>query len=197
MSKKHNGKSAEKSMQRAPEKMMGKAQASERSVAPAKAPAMKKDVSPIEYTPGENESVAHLKRVLADTFVLYMKTYVVHWNYTGANFFSVHKLTEAQYAELAEAIDSIAERIRAIGTEAPISLSDVLDTADLKEMSDDSDPVAAIRELAEGHKLLAARAKEAAVATDESGDYYSNDMMIGRIGSHDKASWMLQSLIAR
>jgi starvation-inducible DNA-binding protein len=142
-------------------------------------------------------SVVHLKKVLADTFVLYMKTYVVHWNYTGSNFFSVHKLTEVQYAELAEAIDLIAERIRAIGTEAPISLSDVLDTADLKEMSSDSDPAAILKELAAGHKLLAERAKEAADATDEVGDDYSNDMMIGRIGAHDKASWMLQSLAIR
>ena len=103
--------------------------------------AQTKETVAIKNKNNESESVAHLKRVLADTFVLYMKTYVVHWNYTGANFFSVHKLTEGQYQELAEAIDTIAERIRAIGTEAPISLSDVLDTADLKEMSDDSDPV--------------------------------------------------------
>lgn len=143
----------------------------------------------------ENQSVKQLKRVLADTFVLYMKTYVVHWNYTGENFFSIHKLTETQYGELAEAIDEIAERIRAIGTEAPLSLSDILSTADLKEMRDDSDPVAALRELADGHRLLAKRAKEAADVTADTGDDFSNDMMIGRIGAHDKASWMLQSMI--
>ncbi len=143
----------------------------------------------------DNQTVKHLKRVLADTFVLYMKTYVVHWNYTGSNFFSVHKMTEAQYTDLAEAIDTIAERIRAIGTEAPISLSDVLRTADLKEMSGDSDPAASIRELAAGHVLLAKRAKEAADATAEADDDFSNDMMIGRIGAHDKASWMLESLV--
>ncbi len=149
----------------------------------------------VKNAPADNQTVKHLKRVLADTFVLYMKTYVVHWNYTGANFFSVHKLTEVQYAELAEAIDEIAERIRAIGTEAPISLSDVLKTADLKEMSDDSDPREALKELAAGHALLAKRAKEAADATDEADDDFSNDMMVARIGAHDKASWMLKSLV--
>jgi starvation-inducible DNA-binding protein len=184
MSKKQTEKSNSKGMQMPSEKMIAKNTAANERTSASR---QKK----------ETESVSHLKRVLADTFVLYMKTYVVHWNYTGANFFSVHKLTEGQYQELAEAIDSIAERIRAIGTEAPLSLSDVLLTADLKEMSDDSDPVKALRELAEGHKLLAERAKEAAEATEENSDYYSNDMMIGRIGSHDKASWMLESLVSR
>ena len=196
MSKKQTSKTPSKSAQKAPEKMIAKSASSDRSMTSTSVE-NNREVPAMKYRAGENESVAHLKRVLADTFVLYMKTYVVHWNYTGENFFSVHKLTEGQYQELAEAIDEIAERIRAIGTEAPISLSDVLNTADLKEMSDDSDPIASVRELAEGHKLLANRAKEAAEATDEAGDYYSNDMMIGRIGSHDKASWMLESLIAR
>jgi starvation-inducible DNA-binding protein len=144
----------------------------------------------------DNDAAQHLKLVLADTFVLYMKTYAVHWNYKGQKFFSVHKLTEEHYGELAEAIDEIAERIRALGDEAPITLSSILDSADLSEMkkhgaSDDN----ALRELADGHRLLSSKAKEAAEALEESGDLYSNDMMIARIGAHEKAAWMLSSFL--
>lgn len=138
-----------------------------------------------------------LKLVLADTFVLYMKTYAVHWNYKGAKFFSVHKLTEQHYQELAEAIDEIAERIRAKGDEAPISLENILGSADLSEMrnheaSDDH----ALRELVAGHELLAKRAKESADRLLEDGDLFSNDLMIGRIGAHEKAAWMLRSFLS-
>jgi starvation-inducible DNA-binding protein len=138
-----------------------------------------------------------LKLVLADTFVLYMKTYAVHWNYKGAKFFSVHKLTEEHYQELAEAIDNIAERIRAKGEEAPISLSNILGSSDLSEMknqsaSDDS----ALRELVAGHTLLAKRANQAVKALEQAEDYFSMDMMVDRIGAHEKAVWMLRSFLS-
>lgn len=138
-----------------------------------------------------------LKLVLADTFVLYMKSYAVHWNYKGAKFFSVHKLTEEHYQELADAIDEIAERIRALGDEAPISLKNIIGSSDLDEMkthhAGDDD---ALRELFKGHDLLSKRAKEAADELIEAGDLYSSDLMIRRIGAHDKASWMLHSFLA-
>lgn len=137
-----------------------------------------------------------LKRVLSDTFVLYMKTYAIHWNYTGANFFSVHKLTEIQYSELAEAVDEIAERLRALGHTAPISLEGILESSDLKEIgSGKMSSGAMLEELARGHDLLAKRAKEAADATDECDDDFSNDMMIGRMGAHEKAAWMIKSML--
>lgn len=141
----------------------------------------------------ENEQ---LKRVLSDTFVLYMKTYAVHWNYRGSKFFSVHKLTEEQYGGLAEAIDEIAERIRAKGDEAPVSLADILEGADLSEMkafAADSDK--GLRELIAGHELLSRRAHEAAEALQEAGDPFSHDMLVARIGSHDKSAWMLKSFL--
>lgn len=144
----------------------------------------------------EKNGFTHLKRVLSDTFVLYMKTYAVHWNFTGPNFFSVHKFTEAQYTELAEAIDEMAERLRAIGYEAPISLDDILSASDLKEISANKMSAGAMLEdLARSHDLLAKRAKEAADATAENDDDFSNDMMVARIGAHEKAAWMLKSLL--
>lgn len=144
----------------------------------------------------ESKSLSAVKRVLSDTFILYMKTYAVHWNYTGANFFAIHKLTEGQYAELAEAVDEIAERVRALGHEAPISLGDILDSGDLKEIkSGKMSSGVMLEELARGHELLAKRAKEAADAADEDDDLFSNDMMVGRIGAHQKALWMLKSLL--
>lgn len=138
-----------------------------------------------------------LKVFLADTFILYMKTYAVHWNYKGSKFFSVHRLTEEHYQELAMAIDEIAERIRALGDEAPFSLKAILGAADLDEMrSKEASDDHALRELIEGHSILSKKAREAADALESYGDLYSTDIMIKRIGSHDKAAWMLRSFLS-
>lgn len=139
---------------------------------------------------------ALLQQFLADTFVLYMKTYAVHWNYKGSKFFSVHKLTEEHYQELAEAIDEIAERMRAKNETAPISLEGILNSADLREMKDgtaNSDQ--GLRELVAGHKTLAEKAREAALALQDEDDDFSHDLMVARIGAHDKAAWMLKSFL--
>ncbi|MBY0316786.1 MAG: DNA starvation/stationary phase protection protein [Bdellovibrionales bacterium] len=142
-----------------------------------------------------NES-DYLKTVLADTFVLYMKTYAVHWNYQGSKFFSVHKLTEMHYQELAEAIDEIAERIRAKGDEAPVALASILDSADLAEMKNSKvHGDKALAELVASHMTLAGKAKEAAEALEEK-DRFSADMLTARIGAHEKAAWMLRSFLA-
>lgn len=145
----------------------------------------------------ESPSIQQLKRILADTFVLYMKTYAVHWNYHGPKFFSIHKMTEGQYEELAESIDEIAERIRACEGVAPFSLNDILGAADLGEitkrnLSSGDDGVA---DLAKTHLLLASRAKEAVSVMEKDGDIFSVDMMTARIGAHEKAAWMLKSIV--
>ncbi len=145
----------------------------------------------------ESKGNGLLKVFLADTFVLYMKTYAVHWNYKGAKFFSVHRLTEEHYAELAAAIDEIAERIRALGDEAPFSLKAIMGATDMDEMrSREASDDHALRELIDGHNMLSKKAKEAADVLESSGDLYSTDIMIKRIGSHDKAAWMLRSFLS-
>lgn len=143
----------------------------------------------------EMSAIDHLRLVLSDTFVLYMKTYAVHWNYTGSNFFSIHRLTEEQYKELAEAVDEIAERVRALGHEAPISLEAMLEASDLKEIGNGKMAGGAmLEELARGHDVLAKKAKQSADAAEENDDYFSHDMMVARIGAHQKAAWMIKSM---
>lgn len=60
-----------------------------------------------------------LSRLLADTYTLYLTTHNFHWNVTGPMFSSLHAMFQAQYTELWNAVDPIAERIRALGAKAP------------------------------------------------------------------------------
>ena len=68
----------------------------------------------------DREKIADgLSRLLADTYSLYLKTHYFHWNVTGPMFQTLHLMFETQYNELALAVDSVAERIRSLGYEAP------------------------------------------------------------------------------
>src|SRR6476620_3027512 len=78
-----------------------------------------------------------LSQVLADTYVLYLKTHAYHWNVTGPMFASLHMLFEGQYSELHGAADTIAERIRALGRFAPGSYASFARLSCIKEDNDE------------------------------------------------------------
>lgn len=69
--------------------------------------------------PARERVIEALSRLLADSYTLYLKTHNYHWNVTGPMFNTLHTLFEAEYTELAIAVDEIAERIRTVGAPAP------------------------------------------------------------------------------
>jgi starvation-inducible DNA-binding protein len=135
-----------------------------------------------------------LARVLANTYTLYLKTHNYHWNVTGPQFASLHTLFETQYTELAAAVDTIAERIRALGQVAPGSYAAFGKLSEIKE-APDSPPEAMqmIRDLAADNEALIKLAEKANDIADESNDVASGDMMIERMQVHAKAAWMLRA----
>src|SRR4051812_7345624 len=74
-----------------------------------------------------------LGKVLADSYTLYLMTHNFHWNVTGPQFQELHKMFEAQYQELADAVDTIAERIRALGQYAPATYSEFAKLTSIRE----------------------------------------------------------------
>jgi starvation-inducible DNA-binding protein len=143
----------------------------------------------------DREKIADaLAHVLADTYILYLKTHAYHWNVTGRYFSSLHLLFETQYNELHNAADTIAERIRALGVFAPASYGAFAKLASIKE---DNDTVPAamtmVRNLANGHEALGRTLRSAFKTAEAGGDQASMDMLIGRMEAGDKAAWMLRS----
>jgi starvation-inducible DNA-binding protein len=135
-----------------------------------------------------------LARVLANTYTLYLKTHNYHWNVTGPQFASLHTMFETQYTELAAAVDTIAERIRALGHVAPGSYAAFGKLSEIKE-APDSPPEAMqmIRELAADNETLVRLAEKANDVAEENDDVASGDMMIERMQVHAKAAWMLRA----
>jgi starvation-inducible DNA-binding protein len=137
-----------------------------------------------------------LNGFLADTYVLLAQTQGCHWNATGANFYGLHKLTEAHYGELFAAIDTLAERVRALGVLAPSGLGQMLEAATLEDGEPAEDTGQAVRLLVASHVAVAERARDLADDAEEADDLATHDMLVQRIAAHDKAAWLLRSHLA-
>jgi len=133
--------------------------------------------------------------VLADTYVLYMKTHAYHWNVTGPQFHTLHNMFEEQYRDMWAALDELAERVRALGHFAPTSGKAFADLAGI-ESAETSPPAAPdmIKNLLADHEKLIRRGREALSTAEESGDAASADLLTQRIQTHEKTAWMLRAM---
>lgn len=154
---------------------------------------MKQKVFPAQkYRSHVADGLAHL---LADTYVLYLKTQNFHWNVRGPHFAEYHKLFEAQYEQLATATDLIAERLRALNVLAPASFSQFLMLTSLKEADGNKSAEAMIQELLHDHELMGAQFGKLFEWAQKEKDEVTLDLFIQRKTEHDKIAWMLRSLL--
>jgi starvation-inducible DNA-binding protein len=137
-----------------------------------------------------------LELLLANTYVLYTKTQVFHWNVEGLLFHSLHEMFEGQYEQLAEAIDEIAERMRMLGVKTPNGLQGLLSIATLKESKADLKSPEMIRVLLEDHEQLCRQLREDIEVADDAEDAGTEDFLTSRLEAHEKTAWMLRSSVA-
>lgn len=134
-----------------------------------------------------------LSRVLADSYMLYLKTHNYHWNVTGELFHSLHEQFEEQYTELAEAVDEIAERIRALGYKAPGTFQEFQQLTSLKEDPEKPEALEMVRRLAIGNEQVLRTARQALKPANEADDEATIDLLTERLHIHSKTAWMLRS----
>ena len=136
-----------------------------------------------------------LNKLLADAYLLYLKTQNYHWNVTGPSFQSLHILFENMYTEQAEAVDVIAERIRALGEFAPRSFAAFSKVTSIKEETSIPSAEEMIHSLVQGNEAVVTTAREIVNLADGCEDDVTSDLMINRMQVHEKNAWMLRSLI--
>lgn len=136
-----------------------------------------------------------LTHLLADTYILYLKTQNFHWNVTGPNFHSLHLMFEEQYNELANAVDLIAERIRALKCTTPASFSHFLKLTSLKEENDVPTAKDMLKQLFKDHETITHHANTILAKAQKAQDEGTMDLLIERIRAHEKTAWMLKSTL--
>lgn len=137
--------------------------------------------------------VEALKTVLADNYALYLKTQNYHWNVEGPQFSSLHTMFEAQYTDLATAIDTVAELIRALGEKAPGTFDAYAKVTSIEPGNENASATEMVKELANDNATIQKTLQSALEVAQKAGDEVAADYTIERLTVHRKAHWMLKS----
>lgn len=157
-----------------------------------------KKVKPIDIgisSADRTKIVKGLSALLADSYTLYLMTHNFHWNVTGPQFNSLHNMFMGQYTEQWNALDVIAERIRALGFPAPGTYKEFVKLASIKEVEGVPKANDMIRHLVTAQEATARTARKLFPVVDAANDQPTADVLTQRIDIHEKTAWMLRSLL--
>jgi len=135
-----------------------------------------------------------LTEVLADTYRLVFKTHCYHWNVEGPLFYSIHNLTEGQYEEMFKAADVLAERIRALGELAPLTLAGIIKASNVNDPEGKLSAGEMCEDLARDHERLAHRLHALVELSGKHNDPVTDDLATARSAFHEQAVWMLRAI---
>ena len=136
-----------------------------------------------------------LSGLLADSYTLYLMTHNFHWNVTGPQFNSLHQMFMGQYTEQWNALDIIAERIRALGFPAPGTYKEYVKLASIKEVEGVPKATDMVRHLVAAQEATARTARGLFPLVDKANDQPTADLLTQRLEVHEKTAWMLRSLL--
>ncbi len=137
-----------------------------------------------------------LSKVLADSYTLYLMTHNFHWNVTGPMFNTLHNMFMDQYTELWQALDTVAERIRALGFFAPGTYAEFAKLSSIKEPTEVPNAEEMIRLLLEANEAVARTLRTAGEHAEEANDQPTADIVTQRLDIHEKTAWMLRALMS-
>ncbi len=135
-----------------------------------------------------------LKRLLADSYTLYLQSHNFHWNVSGPQFRELHLMFEEHYTELATAVDEIAERILTLGIPAPGTYKALAELSAIEEVEGVPKAENMVKILLSGHERVVKTCREALQAAQAGGDESSAALISDRMRIHEKTAWMLRSL---
>jgi starvation-inducible DNA-binding protein len=136
-----------------------------------------------------------LSALLADSYTLYLMTHNFHWNVTGPKFNDLHNMFMGQYTEQWNALDIIAERIRALGHPAPGTYKAFVKLASIKEVDGVPKALDMVRHLVDAQEATARTARKLFTLVNEANDQPTADLLTQRLEIHEKTAWMLRSLL--
>lgn len=136
-----------------------------------------------------------LAKSMADSYTLLQIAHIYHWNVVGPQFIRFHEFFEEQYRELFEAVDELAERLRALDVLAPTSLAELRGLSTIGDIDGKAPAMDMIAGYLKASQTVIDGLKALAEAAGESGDVETEDLAIGRVQVHEKTAWMLRSIL--
>ena len=136
-----------------------------------------------------------LSALLADSYTLYLMTHNFHWNVKGPMFNTLHLMFMAQYTEQWNALDLIAERIRALDFPAPGTYKEFASLTSIMEVEGVPTATEMIRHLVAAQEATARTARALFALVSKANDQPTADLLTQRLNVHEKTAWMLRSLL--
>lgn len=142
-------------------------------------------------------SIDLLSKSLADEVTLYTKTRKFHWNVAGESFMELHKLFQAQYTELEEAIDEVAERINKLGGKTIGTMKEFMEITSIKESPNVfPNHKEMLKELLIDHETVIQELRKNIDKSDENKDAGTADFFTGLMQQHETMAWILRRYLS-
>ena len=130
----------------------------------------------------KSKSCELLNEILADTMVLYAMYKKHHWNVAGPTFYPLHLLFDKHAEEQLELVDLVAERVQTLGG---ISVGDPRHAAELTTIPRPPDGAEEVSVMIDrtlrAHETIIQKVRDAIDATEGSGDWGSNDLLMSDV----------------
>jgi starvation-inducible DNA-binding protein len=140
------------------------------------------------------ELIVAVKKVLADTFIMYYKAHSYHWNVEGSDFPQYHSFLNDLYEEIFGAVDTIAEHIRQIDGYTPTSLTELKSYSMISEDEDAVSAISMMNRLLDANNLVLASLMMAYQAAEQATEIGLSNFLQDRVAAHQKHGWMLKSI---
>ena len=133
--------------------------------------------------------------VLADNYVLALKTHGFHWNVEGPLFPQLHEMFGRQYEALVDAADDVAERLRALDAVAPASFAQFVRIGNISEETKAPSAQGMVAQLLADYEILADDLHKAIEVADDADDEDTEDLLTGQLHEAHKTAWMLRVML--
>ena len=149
--------------------------------------------TPTDLKPEDTKKIAvALNKIIADTFMLYVKTKNFHWHMSGPHFRDYHLLLDDQGDAIFASIDPLAERVRKLGERTITSIGAIAAQTRLKNNDADYvDPREMLLELMEDNKACAKAMREAHSICDDAEDSGTAGLLENFIDETERRTWFL------
>ena len=141
--------------------------------------------------------VEQTKKVLAETFALYLKAHNYHWNVEGPDFPQYHEFFGDFYEEVYGAVDRIAEEIRALGSYAPGSFGRFKELSTIQDETSIPDHMTMVVRLNTDNNTLLNTISTAYKLAEQYNEIGLSNFLQDRYDAHKKHAWMLKSVLVK
>jgi len=145
---------------------------------------------------GVVEITTELRRLLADSFALYLKTKNFHWHMTGQHFRDYHLLLDEHGEQIFAMTDDIAERARKIGGTTLRSIGDISRNQRLEDNDKQNvSPKDMLAELSADNQALTRYFRSAHETCERYNDVATASMIEVWIDQTERRTWFLAEIV--